>query len=90
MRMSSTLERRVHLLLAQEQYERVADRARRRHTSVGAVIREAIDLSFTRELDVRLAAADRILAWGADNDEQADDWSESKRAMADELTAKYS
>lgn len=32
----------------------------------------------------------RILAWGADNDEQADDWSESKRAMADELTAKYS
>ncbi|GAB3759732.1 hypothetical protein [Microlunatus parietis] len=88
--MSSTLERRVHLLLAQEQYERVADRARRRHTSVGAVIREAIDLSFTRELDVRVAAADRILAWGDDNDEPPEEWSESKRALEDELAAKSS
>jgi hypothetical protein len=37
------LTRRVHLLLGEDQYERIASQARSRSVSVATVIREAID-----------------------------------------------
>lgn len=37
------LERRVHLLLDEPRYRKVASEAQRRHVSVASVIREAID-----------------------------------------------
>jgi hypothetical protein len=38
-----TLERRVHILLDEDRYQRISEIARRRRVSVATVIREAID-----------------------------------------------
>ncbi len=56
-----TLERRVHLLLDEPRYRRVAREAERRGTSVAAVIREAID-SMDDDWSRRAAAIDAVLA----------------------------
>jgi hypothetical protein len=55
-------ERRLQLLLDQDQYDRVATLARQRKVSVATVIREAIDLAVPAHHHDRRAAADRILA----------------------------
>ena len=39
----SNLERRVQILLDEPRYRRVAGEAQRRHVSVAAVVRDAID-----------------------------------------------
>jgi hypothetical protein len=54
------LERRLQVLLDQEQYERVAAVARERRMSVGAVIREAIDRGLPSS-GARRSAAARVL-----------------------------
>ncbi|MEX0673671.1 MAG: hypothetical protein WD067_02790 [Gaiellaceae bacterium] len=56
------LERRLHLLLDEARYRRVAAAARRRQTSVAAVIRDAIDKALPDDADKKRAAADAILA----------------------------
>lgn len=58
----SLMERRLQLLLDQERYDRVAAEADRSGRSVAAVIREAIDLRFADDLDVRREAGRRLLA----------------------------
>jgi phage terminase large subunit-like protein len=55
------LDRRVHLLLDEARYRKVAGEARRRHVSVAAIIREAIDC-LPAEADRRGAAIAAILA----------------------------
>lgn len=55
------LERRVHLLLDESRYRKVAGVARRRKVSVASVIREAIDRLPT-EADRRRAAIAEVLA----------------------------
>lgn len=55
------LERRVQLLLDEPRYRKVAGEARRRHVSVAAVIREAID-RLPAGADRRRAAIAEILA----------------------------
>lgn len=60
--MCMSLTRRLQLLLDEEQYERVADRAAREHRSVASVIREAIDQSLAVPDGRRRRAGDRILA----------------------------
>jgi hypothetical protein len=55
-------DRRLQLLLDQERYDRVAQRARRRKVSVATVIREAIDVAVPASDTARREAADRILA----------------------------
>jgi hypothetical protein len=55
-------ERRLHLLLDEARYRRVAAAARRRETSVAAVIREAIDTALPDDADKKRAAADALLA----------------------------
>ncbi len=56
--MCMALDRRLQLLLDEEQYERIATLARERKSSVAAVIREAIDrgLPSTERRRVRAAA----------------------------------
>lgn len=55
------LERRVQLLLDEPRYRKVTGEARRRHVSVAAVIREAID-RLPEGADRRRAAIAEILA----------------------------
>ena len=55
------LDRRVQILLDDERYEKVAREARRRHVSVAAVIRDALDRLPT-DAEVRRNAIDVILA----------------------------
>ena len=56
-----TLERRVHLLLDESRYRKVAAEARRRRVSVALVIRDAID-QLPAGTDLRRRAVARILA----------------------------
>ena len=55
------LDRRVQILLDDERYEKVAREARRRHVSIAAVIRDALDRLPT-DAEVRRNAIDAILA----------------------------
>lgn len=55
------LERRVQLLLDENRYRKVAGEATRRHVSVAAVIRDAID-RLPATADQRRAAIAEILA----------------------------
>lgn len=57
------LERRVQILLDEGRYRKVENEARRRRTSVAAVIRDAIDeLPTESDLERRRASLDAILA----------------------------
>lgn len=60
MRMRS-LERRVHLLLDEPRYRKVAREAKRRKVSVASVIRDAID-QLPADAETRRSAIARILA----------------------------
>lgn len=60
--MCMSLDRRVQLLLDQQRYDKVAALALKRGTSVGSVIREAIDRGVPSAEDRRQAAARQILA----------------------------
>jgi hypothetical protein len=54
------LERRVHVLLDESRYQRVAAAAKERNSSVGAVIRDAIDKAVPAESARKRAAWERI------------------------------
>ena len=56
------LTRRVHLLLDQERYNRIAAEATSRKVSFAAVVREAIDAALPPQWPDRLAAGSAILA----------------------------
>lgn len=76
-----TLTRRTQLLLHEDRYERLARRAEATGSSVGALIREAIDLAYpdqrlTRRLADRLLAAEPM---------PVDDWPVMKRQIRDEM-----
>lgn len=60
--MCMSLDRRLQILIDEARYRRLVDRAKERDTSVGAVIREAIDIAFREDLVRRRAAAARILS----------------------------
>jgi len=56
------LTHRLQLLLEEAQYERLSARARSEGRSVGALVREAIDLAWAEPDTARRAAAETILA----------------------------
>lgn len=60
--MCMSLERRLHILIDEARYRRVESAARRRGTSVAAVVRDAIDQALADDADAKRAAADAILA----------------------------
>jgi hypothetical protein len=76
------LTRRTQLLLDEDRYERLARRAETTGSSVGALIREAIDLAYPREELTRREAADRLLAA---EPMPVEDWPEMKRQIRDEM-----
>lgn len=57
----STLERRLQLLLTEEQHARLAQEAARTGRSVNAVIRDAIDAHYPAGRHTRMAAMQRFL-----------------------------
>ena len=60
--MCMPMQRRLQLLLDEPHYRRVAAEARRRKTSVAAVIRDAIDRSLAPDLEAKRAAGEALLA----------------------------
>jgi hypothetical protein len=56
------LERRLQVLLDEGRYRRVTLAARQRKTSVGAVIRDAIDQALPVDLEQKRRAGDELLA----------------------------
>lgn len=56
------MERRVHILLDDARYRRVEAAARKRKTSVAAVIRDALDHSLAVEPEGKRRAAAELLA----------------------------
>jgi hypothetical protein len=56
------LNRRLQILIDEERYERLERAARKRHRSVAAAIREAIDVAYPADLDEKRRAAEAILA----------------------------
>jgi len=73
------LTRRLQLLLDEEQYHRVAAKARRERTSVAAVIRHAIDRDLDEADERRMAALKAIL--GAEPIEVPEDPEDLKREI---------
>jgi hypothetical protein len=59
---ASVLKHRLQIRLDDEQYWRVATRARERNTSLAAVIREAIDIALSGDLEQKRGAWERIKA----------------------------
>ena len=55
------LERRVQILLDADRYARLSREARRRKRSVGALVREAIDVAYPASASRRAAAGRAIL-----------------------------
>jgi hypothetical protein len=60
--MCMSLDRRLQILIDEPRYRRLVARARDQGTSVGAVIRAAIDAAVPDDLAKKRAAAERILA----------------------------
>jgi len=77
-----TLTRRTQLLLDEDRYERLVRRAEATGSSVGALIREAIDLAYPDQRLARRLAADRLLAA---EPMPVDDWPAMKRQIRDEM-----
>lgn len=83
MRMS-TLSRRTQLLLDEERHRRLEDEARRTGRSIGALVREAIDVRFDLEeqSERRRAAATELLKAPRPSDPEPD-WAEVERELLD-------
>lgn len=86
----SVLERRLQVLIDAERYDRLAQEAERSGRSVGAVVREAIDLRFPDDENSSRAAAARALLdlTSATGDRRGEGPAELKEAYARELAAK--
>ncbi|WIY81999.1 hypothetical protein [Propionimicrobium sp. PCR01-08-3] len=89
----STLERRLQILLDEQRYQRIAAEAERRGGSVASVVRDAIDLAFPPDQDLRIQAVGRLL--GHDPSGEAPDlddraWAKTREAMENELIERFS
>jgi Ribbon-helix-helix protein, copG family len=81
--MSMSLTRRTQILLDEERYVRLEERAQRTGASVGALIRQAIDVAYPGALSDRERAGQELL--DAEPIPVAD-WPELKRDLLDAHT----
>ena len=78
----SVMERRLQLLIDLERYARVEDEARRSGRSVSAVIRNAIDIAYPGEVEVRVGALRSLLEIGARSQEAPEEaWEIIKESL---------
>jgi hypothetical protein len=86
----STLERRLHLMIDQARYDKLAEEAERTKRSVADIVRSAIDLHFddahteARAQARRAAAARTLLAFPPDEG-PAETWEEMLEARAHDI-----
>jgi Ribbon-helix-helix protein, copG family len=86
--MSSTLDRRVQILIDPAQYEQIEREAARTHQSVAAVIRDAIAARLSASDLVRETAAARLLASADSVNSAGEDWLDAKEALSASLASK--
>ena len=79
----ATLERRVQVLFDEERYERLVEEAKAERTSVGALIREAVDERLNRRRADAKAALERLFARADEHPQPMDDWTSVKDAPLD-------
>lgn len=76
-----TLDRRLQILLDEDQYRRLEKHASRRGESVAALVREAIDQRFPDEIGDRRRAGELLLAA---EPMSVSDWASMKEEILDE------
>lgn len=84
-----TLEKRLHLMIDQARYDRLAAEAERSGRSVADIVRSAIDLHFDEERDQarRAAAGRRLLSYPPDPG-PAESWEDMLAIQEAELDRK--
>lgn len=88
--MSELLDRRLQVLVTEEMFARLEAESKSSGRSVGALVRGAIDLQWTKAAQVRRLAGLSFLEATADpGTEPEPDWSESKKAIADAFSLKF-
>lgn len=80
----SRLERRLQILLDEERYRRLESESGRTHQSIGEIVRQAIDLRFADDQEVRIVAAGKLLALPAPDGPEPD-WTVVKADLEAEL-----
>lgn len=76
----ATLTRRLQVLLDEQRFARLSDTARRRGTTVAALVRDAIDDAYPADGHTPDEAAERLLARPALD---LDTWDDAKRHIED-------
>ncbi len=76
------LTRKVMVLFDPERYQKVAEEARKRHSSIGALVREAVDREVLKESEssrnTKFEAAARLISMKED----VPDWAEVEKLIA--------
>jgi len=82
----STMERRLHLLIDQERYDKLSAESARTGRSVADIVRASIDLHFDEYRDQarRAEAARRLLAYAPD-DGAGESWDKMLEARARDI-----
>ena len=83
--MASKLEKRMQVLIDDERFQRLEAEASARGTSVGSVVRSAIDEHLATGNAARAQAGRRLLSQFHEGGEPEPDWVESKQALLDVL-----
>jgi predicted transcriptional regulator len=78
------LERRMHVLVSQDAYDRLERVARAEHRSVGSVVREAIDAYLDSDAAARARAVEAFLALPTDAG-PGEDWAHAKQAVVAQI-----
>ena len=87
--MCMSLSRRLQILLDEEQHARLTQRAKTEGRSVGALIREAIDLVWTGPNLSKAALLEEILAAGPMPVPEPDELKREIQQMYDERSSNY-
>ncbi len=81
----SVLERRLQVLLDQERFDRLSRESAATGRSIGALVREAIDLRYPAEVDIHMQAARGLLDLAGRDATPEPDWPEVKAELERDL-----
>ncbi|WP_448072707.1 ribbon-helix-helix protein, CopG family [Georgenia yuyongxinii] len=84
----SRLGHRLQVLIDAERYARLEREAAQSGRSVGAIVRDAIDIRYDAGFAARAAAGRRLIADFVTTADPEPDWAESKAALVADLDAK--
>ena len=84
----SALEQRLQVLINESQKARLDREAAATGRSVGAIVREAIDLRYSLDEPAKAVALQWIIEHGAKDHEEWADWQEIKAGILDDISAR--